>query len=177
MSSDQISVFIGQRNPFTSCTRAQRIRIDSLLLLSRVPRHIDVPVKFKTKFTQKPVVVISTSKLDWETGLPAGFDLTILETKKDCFTYRLSAVSPKMVYGVEVQFAAYSDPSIAVLEFATSDVGVLASGESKKRVATFPIQYGKPFESVPNVCIFLTGAQWIERNNIIVPSVCFSSQL
>lgn len=72
-----------------------------------MPRNVDVPIKFKIKFTQPPVVVIAASKLDWEYGLPAGFDMTVVETRVDGFVYRISAVTPKMLNGVEVQYAAF----------------------------------------------------------------------
>lgn len=80
-----------------------------------------------------------------------------MEVKKEGFTLKYTAVSPKMIFGISVAFGAISDPNIVIAEYNTKDVGELATGANKYRIKYVDIPFGRKFEKTPVVALFLLG--------------------
>lgn len=87
------------------------------------------------------------------------------------FTLKYTAVSPKMLFGLNINWAAIYDPNIVVVEYNTKKVDDLASGENKLRTKYVDIPFGRKFDETPNVALFLTGVQFTQRNNVLFTKV------
>jgi hypothetical protein len=124
---------------------------------NKVPRSVDVTIKFKKAFDDEPKVAIANYLLDWQLGSPSGYIITVVKVTTEDFVIRYSAVSPRQLYSVYTNWLAVIDPRIHVQWYETTELGPLKTGEgARETIHKVPIQ-GFQFDAAPIGIAFLTG--------------------
>ena len=96
-----------------------------------------------------PELVYGAFILDWEKGQPAGFDTTIVSITQEGFKIRYSAVSPRQLYSIQLNWMAFFDPNIKTFTFMGNNATELMTGKNKQRFTDFDVKFPSAFKEIP----------------------------
>lgn len=102
--------------------------------------------------------------MDWANELPCGFRVEAIDIKLTDFNLRISAVAERQLYSIYVEWFAFFDPRIAVINFETTDIAALKTG-SGKRETSFAVPIN--FPEIKAAASYLTGARHVKTNPIL----------
>ncbi|CAD8098953.1 unnamed protein product [Paramecium sonneborni] len=111
---------------------------DHILKISQnVPRELSVNVRFQKVFNNIPQVFISSQVFDCGSGSPNGFSIDVSQVTKEGFVLTGIALSPQPLYQLQVDWYAFDDQRIKVLEYEQENIQKMA--EPGDQITTFQL--------------------------------------